>query len=63
MKTSRLNRILDMLSKNGVSQMVITDPYTIYYLTDVLSSLVNVFLLFISVQKEITVSSSMIFSP
>lgn len=33
MKTSRLNRILDMLSKNGVSQMVITDPYTIYYLT------------------------------
>lgn len=33
MKQSRLNRILETLDKNGVSQMIITDPYTIFYLT------------------------------
>lgn len=33
MNTSRLNRILDKLADQGVSQMIITDPYTIFYLT------------------------------
>lgn len=33
MNTSRLNNVLNALEAQGVSQMIITDPYAIYYLT------------------------------
>ncbi len=33
MKTNRLNNIISMLKENGVSQMLISDPASIFYLT------------------------------
>ncbi len=33
MKTQRLNKIIDALSESGLEQMIISDPYSIFYLT------------------------------
>ena len=35
MNEARAKRILDELQKQGVSQMLLTDPMSIYYLTGV----------------------------
>ena len=35
MKESRIQRVMDALDKMGLSQMLIVDPLSIYYLTDV----------------------------
>lgn len=35
MNQTRINRVLDAMKKMGVSQMLITDPMSIYYLTEV----------------------------
>ncbi len=33
MKTQRLNAVLDQMKKNSIDQMLISDPYAIFYLT------------------------------
>lgn len=35
MKTNRINRVLKELKKEGISQMLIVDPMSIYYMTEV----------------------------
>ena len=35
MNQTRIDRVLDVLKDMGISQMLITDPMSIYYLTDV----------------------------
>ena len=33
MKTQRLNAVLDQMKKEGMNQMIVSDPYSIFYLT------------------------------
>ena len=35
MKQNRADRVIAELKKQGVTQMLITDPMSVYYLTDV----------------------------
>ncbi len=36
MKINRINRVLDALKEMGISQMLVVDPVSIYYMTDVM---------------------------
>ena len=33
MKTQRLNAVLEQMKKDGIQQMIVSDPYSIFYLT------------------------------